>query len=155
MPGNLRGQLEEARRRREVEQREFERQQAALHNGDIARGAHQRILIVGPCASGKSALVEALRQQGYNAHSAAQEHSHVKTMWMMNKPSHLIYLEVGIEAIKQRRTINWGAEFLQEENLRLAHARAHADCIINTDSLTPEQVVARAITFLHEVGLRE
>ncbi|MEI7557018.1 hypothetical protein [Candidatus Chlorohelix sp.] len=155
MPGNLRGQLEEARRRREVEQREFERQQTALREGDIARGTRQRILIVGPCASGKSLLVEALRQQGYNAHSAAQEHSHVKAMWLMNKPSHLIYLEVGIEAIKRRRSISWGAEFLQDENLRLAHARAHADCIINTNNLTPEQVAAHAITFLREAGLRE
>ncbi len=154
MPGRLRGQLEEARKRREVEQRELMRQEEARARGDMAASAQQRILIVGPCASGKSALVEILRENGYNAHAAAQEHSHVPSMWLMNNPSHLIFLEVNIETIKTRRNVSWGEEFLQEELHRLAHAHAHADLIIDTNVLTLQQVGDTALEFLQSNGHR-
>ncbi len=153
MRGPLRGQLEEARKRREVEKRELERRLAASPNGDGVGVAPQRIVVVGPCASGKSALVDALRERGYNAHSAAQEHSHVQTMWLMNNPSHLIYLDANLETIKQRRRVSWGEDFLQEERRRLAHARAHADIIINTNHLTLPQVVEQAVKFLAAAGM--
>jgi deoxyadenosine/deoxycytidine kinase len=149
MPGKLRGQLEEARRRREVEQRELERQLQAHANGDVAGMNRQRIVVVGPCASGKSALVEILRNAGLNAHSAAQEHSHVPTMWMMSNPSHLIYLDAGLETIKKRRAVSWGQEFLEEERHRLAHARDHADLIINTDSMSLPQVAEKVLEFIN------
>ncbi len=151
MPGQLRGQLEEARKRREVEQREQERVLAATANGvEVAR---QRILVVGPCASGKSALVEALRQHGYNAHSAAQEHSHVKTMWLMNNPTHLIFLEVNMENIRQRRSVSWGEDYLEEENRRLAHAREHADIIIDTNRIPLPEVITEAVDYLKSAGV--
>ncbi|MBP9503378.1 MAG: hypothetical protein KBF17_14555, partial [Candidatus Promineofilum sp.] len=40
-----------------------------------------RVAVVGPCASGKSTLVAALRAAGYDARHPAQEHSFVKDMW--------------------------------------------------------------------------
>ncbi len=144
----MRGQLEEARRRREAEEREQNRRLELSEQGDGTDVPPQRIVVVGPCASGKSALVNILRDQGYNAHAAAQEHSYVQAMWLMTNPSHLIYLDVGLNAIKQRRPVSWGEEYLQEENRRLAHARDHADIIIETDNLTLEQVASHALDFL-------
>jgi hypothetical protein len=44
--------------------------------------------------------------------------------------------------------------YLEKERKRLAHAREHADCIILTDGLTPDQVAARALTCLEEMGIR-
>jgi hypothetical protein len=144
----MRGQLEEARKRREAENREHNRRLKVSVNGDLSSVPHQRIVIVGPCASGKSMLSEALREQGYNAYATAQEHSYVQTMWQMTRPSHLIYLDVDLPNIKQRRKIPWGQEYLTEENERLAHARQNADLIISTNDWEPDQVVQQALDFL-------
>ena len=146
----MRGQLEEARKRREAENRELRRRMEISPNGDLSQVPYQRIVVVGPCASGKSMLVEALREHGYNAHAAAQEHSYVKTMWQMTRPSHLIYLDVDMPNIRQRRKISWGEEYLSEENERLAHARQNADLIISTNDCEPTQVVQQALDFLEE-----
>lgn len=144
----MRGQLEEARRRKEAEARELKRRIELSEVGDGSDVPRQRIVVVGPCASGKSALVNILRDEGYNARAAAQEHSYVQTMWMMSNPSHLIYLDAGLDAIKKRRRVSWGEDYLQEENRRLAHARAHADIVIETDNLTLEQIAGLALEFL-------
>ncbi len=144
----MRGQLEEARKRREAEAREVARQKRLSETAGSRAVPVQRIVVVGPCASGKSLLVEALRQYGYNAHSSAQEHSYVKTMWTMTKPSHLIYLDVDLGTIKSRRTIAWGQAYLDEENQRLAHARQSADIVISTNGLSPGQVLRQAVDFL-------
>jgi deoxyadenosine/deoxycytidine kinase len=111
-----------------------------------------RVAIVGPCTSGKSTLVAALRAAGYEARMPAQEHSYVAAMWqIMTKPDVLIYLDVTIEHARQRRQISWGADRLVEQAERLAHARQHADLYILTDTLTSDQVAARALDFLSTV----
>lgn len=144
----MRGQLEEARRRREAEARELERRLQCSLDGSGKEVSRQRIVVVGPCASGKSALVDTLREQGYNAHSSAQEHSYVPTMWLMTNPSHLIYLDASLECIKQRRKVSWDATYLEEENRKLAHARAHADIILDTNNMSVQEVAACVLDFL-------
>ena len=149
----MRGQLEEARKRREAEKRELDRR---LHLSRAANGAEvplRRIVVVGPCASGKSLLVNTLREHGYNAHASAQEHSYVPTMWMMTNPSHLIYLDVDLPSILQRRRVAWGQAYLDEENVRLANARQSADLIIDTAGLAPEEVIKKAMQFLKAENL--
>ena len=60
------------------------------------------IKVVGPCASGKSSLTARLRELGYDAHSAAQDHSYVPDMWQrLNPPDVLIYLDVTVEAARK------------------------------------------------------
>ena len=144
----MRGQLEEARKRREAEARELSRRLQNSEAGSGGNVSRQSIVVVGPCASGKSALVDTLREQGYNAHSAAQEHSYVPTMWLMSNPSHLVYLDANLQSIKQRRRVSWDEAYLQEENCRLAHARAHADIVLNTNDLNKEAVAAQVLEFL-------
>jgi len=53
------------------------------------------LAVVGPCAAGKSTLIEGLRQHGYQARHVAQEHSYVPEMWkLLTSPDYLIYLDV-------------------------------------------------------------
>lgn len=106
--------------------------------------------VVGPSAAGKSTLVAALRERGYDARHVAQEHSYVPDMWQrIAKPDVLIYLDVGYEvACQRRRMLLWGLPQWEEERRRLAHARTHCDLYIPTDDLTPEEVLEQALGFL-------
>lgn len=106
--------------------------------------------VVGPSAAGKSTLVAALRERGYDARHVAQEHSYVPDMWQrVTKPDALIYLDVSYEAACQRRQmLVWGPQQLEEERQRLSHARTHCDLYILTDDLTAGEVLEQALGFL-------
>jgi thymidylate kinase len=107
------------------------------------------IAIVGPCASGKSTLVRALRERGHNAREVVQEHSYVPTMWQrITQPDLLIYLDVSWEAACQRRSTSAGPGWWDEMARRLSHARQHADVYISTDGLSPQEVLDQTLTFL-------
>jgi hypothetical protein len=110
-----------------------------------------RVKVVGPCASGKSVLAGGLRSAGYDAHSAAQDHSYVPDMWQrINPPNVLIYLDVTLaEAWKRGRSgTGWDQAYLDEQHHRLRHAHAHCDLYILTDGMTEEQVLTQALDFL-------
>ena len=107
------------------------------------------VAVVGPCQSGKSLLVRALRERGHNAREVAQEHSYVPTMWQrLTQPDLLIYLDVSWEVARQRRPTDAQPGRWAEQAQRLDHARQHADLYILTDTLTPQQVLEMALTFL-------
>ncbi len=109
-----------------------------------------RVAVVGPCMSGKSELVRALRQAGYQTHHVAQEHSYVPHMWQrLRQPDVLIFLDVDYEAVRSRRPgISWGPERLVEQAGRLAHARAHCDLYIDTSRRTIEEVQRQVFDYL-------
>jgi deoxyadenosine/deoxycytidine kinase len=112
-----------------------------------------QIKIVGPCASGKSALVARLRELGYDAQSAAQDHSYVPDMWRrLNPPDVLIYLDVTLEAAHRRgrRGFGWDQAYLDEQHDRLRHARDHCDLYLPTENLTEEGVLASVVAFLQQ-----
>jgi hypothetical protein len=112
------------------------------------------IKVVGPCASGKSALTARLRELGYDAHSAAQDHSYVPDMWQrLNPPDVLIYLDVTVEAARQRGHVGagWNQSYLDEQHGRLRHARLHCDFYLPTDHLSEEGVLAEVIEFLRQL----
>ena len=111
------------------------------------------IAVVGVCASGKTLLVNGLRRRGYRARQVLQEHSYVPAMWQrITNPDVLIHLDVSLEAIQRRRTIDYGEKYYQEQRRRLAHAAEHADLSILTDDLTPEEILARVLSFLEETA---
>ena len=113
-----------------------------------------RIKVVGPCASGKSVLAAALRELGYDAHSAAQDHSYVPDMWQqLNPPDLLIYLDVTLQVAHQRgRTgTGWDQAYLDEQHHRLRHARTYCDLYLATDGLSREQVLAQVLGYLQQV----
>lgn len=113
-----------------------------------------RVAVVGPCASGKSTLVAALRAAGYEARHPAQEHSYVPDMWQrLVDPDVLIYLDLSYETYVVRRPHgDLGPGFIEEQKRRLAHARAHADLVVDTSGLAAEGVWAAVAEFLGELA---
>jgi deoxyadenosine/deoxycytidine kinase len=113
-----------------------------------------RIKLVGPCASGKSMLAARLRERGYDAGTAAQDHSYVPDMWQrLNPPDLLIYLDVTLRSARERgrRGMGWNQEYLDEQHWRLRHARAHCDFYLSTGDLTEEQVLTETLAFLRQL----
>jgi len=115
-----------------------------------------RIAVVGPCASGKTALAERLQKLAYEARECTQEHSYAPTMWQkISKPDVLIYLDASLSAIAERRSADWSEEYLTVQSHRLSHARRHCDLYIQTDGLSEEEVLERALDFLKGLGLNK
>jgi len=113
-----------------------------------------RVKVVGPCASGKSVLAAQLRELGYDASSAAQDHSYVPDMWQrLNPPDVLIYLDVTLETahLRGRTSTGWDQAYLDQQHERLRHARAHCDLYLPTDGLNEDQVVAQVLQFLQQL----
>lgn len=109
--------------------------------------------VVGPCAAGKSTLIQGLKARGYLAKHIAQEHSYVPDMWLrLTHPDVLVYLTVSYPLSVQRRILDWTPEEYAEQIQRLRHAREHADINIDTDPLTPTDVLERVLQFIQALG---
>jgi hypothetical protein len=107
------------------------------------------IVIVGPCASGKSSLAARLTQAGWAARQIAQEHSYVPTMWQkLSQPDVLIFLDASYESCTARKNLDWTEQEYRAQQDRLTHARQYCDVYINTDPLTVEEVYQRALAGL-------
>ena len=105
--------------------------------------------VVGPCGSGKSTLAAGLLQAGFRSRPIAQEHSYVPYMWQrITAPDVLIFLVASFPVCTARRRLNWNEADYQEQLRRLAHAREHADFLIETDDLNIQQVLEAAVAFL-------
>jgi len=111
----------------------------------------RRIGIVGPCSSGKSTLARALRAQGYRVKEIMQEHCAAPAMWQrISNPDVLVYLDVSMDVAAQREGLEQPSSWwIEEREVRLAHARAHCDLYIDTSALTPEEVLTEALQFLN------
>ncbi len=110
--------------------------------------------VVGPCAAGKTTLITGLRARGYQAKHIAQEHSYVPTMLQnLTNPDILIYLSVSYPQSVLRRQLNWTPTEYETQLARLDHARQHADLVIETDDLTPEQVLEIVLDYINSRGI--
>ena len=104
------------------------------------------IVIAGPCAAGKTTLSQGLIAHGYPARQIAQEHSYVPDMWQrLSRPDVLVFLDASYERCTERKHLSWTLAEYQEQLRRLAHARAHCHIYIDSDALSPEEVLAAAI----------
>ena len=117
----------------------------------------KHVKIVGICGSGKSTLARRLQAHGYHAHQIAQEHSGVPDLWRRrNPPDVLVYLDASGDTARQRYPhLNLTDDYLDIERQRLAHARQHAHCYIDTDGLTPDEVLEKALACLAALGSGE
>ena len=109
-----------------------------------------RIVVVGPCAAGKSTLVANLRPKGYDIRSCVQEHSYMPDLWKrFSKADVLIYLDAQLPTIARRQQrSDRTQERLDVQRERLAHAREHCDFCLATDSLTRGEVAECVEEFL-------
>jgi shikimate kinase len=108
-----------------------------------------RIVLVGVCGSGKTALAQGLRKLGYEVRECGQEHSEVPYMWqVISRPDVLIYLDASEEVVYRRGQRHYVTGCVEEQRRRLAHARAHCDLYIMTDDLTESQVLDKVREFL-------
>lgn len=107
--------------------------------------------VVGPCGSGKSTLIAALESHGFTCRHIAQEHSYVKDMWKrITNPDVLIFLQASFPVCTARRQLNWNESDFAEQQRRLAHAHEHANLVVDTDPLTPEEVARCVLEFLEK-----
>lgn len=107
--------------------------------------------VVGPCGSGKSTLIAALESHGFTCRHIAQEHSYVKDMWKrITNPDVLIFLQASFPVCTARRQLNWNESDFAEQQRRLAHAHEHANFVVDTDPLTPEEVARCVLEFLEK-----
>ena len=124
----------------------------SLNDEDPAAADVRRIVVVGPCAAGKSTLVAALRALGYNARVSGQEHSAIPNLWQHSHPDVLIALDVDIAAVRDRRGSEW-PEWLHDIQVqRLDVATRAADLAIDTTGLRAQTVVDRVVAFLENHG---
>lgn len=91
-----------------------------------------KIAVVGPCASGKSTLVDALKARDYDAYVVAQEHSIIRDLWNRRNPDVLIALDLDLEVVRQRRSPTWSSEIYAVQHERLREAFDAADLRIDT-----------------------
>jgi cytidylate kinase len=74
-------------------------------------------------------------------------------MWQkIAKPDILIFLDASFPVSTARRNLTWQKEDHDEQYRRLAHARLHAHVVIDTDPLTSEQVLQKALHFLQRAA---
>ncbi|MBA3451323.1 MAG: hypothetical protein H0T18_08940 [Chloroflexia bacterium] len=120
------------------------------HERFSAAADPRTIVVVGPCASGKSTLVNALRELGYNARASGQEHSEIASLWRHLAPDVLISLDAAISAVRDRRDSAW-PEWLHDVQVqRLSEATNAADLAIDTTELDPQTVVNMVLDFLRD-----
>lgn len=108
-----------------------------------------RVVLVGICGSGKTALAQGLRRLGYEVGECGQEHSEVPYMWQVtSRPDVLIYLDASEEVVHRRGQRHYVKGYVEVQRRRLAHARAHCDLYVMTDDLTEPQVLEMVADFL-------
>ena len=111
-----------------------------------------RIAVVGVCASGKTTLVQGLKDAGFDAYNVAQEHSCIRAFWNKHHPDILVMIDATLPAIKKRRRVSWTEERLVAQHERLRDAREHADLYLQTDDLSAAEVLETVVAFLREKG---
>jgi hypothetical protein len=72
-------------------------------------------------------------------------------MWQrLVNPDVLIFLEASYPITIQRKPFKWSQKDYNKQLQRLEHANLHADLHVNTDMLTPKEVLVTVMTFLRE-----
>lgn len=111
-----------------------------------------KVVVVGPCASGKSTLVSGLRSLGYSAAVCGQEHSEIPTLWRRSNPDILVALQVDLATVRRRRGDDWPAAMFERQRERLVDALSSADLVLEASTLSEAAVLARVLRTLELAG---
>ncbi len=107
--------------------------------------ARPRIVVVGPCASGKSTLAGQLRALGLDVRVSGQEHSSIRNLWQKLDYDYLIALAIDLETLRARRSETWPQAIYDVQQERLRDAYDAADLVIDTAAIPPDEVVRQVI----------
>ena len=108
----------------------------------------RRIVVVGPCASGKTTLVHGLRSCGFRAMVSGQEHSEIPSLWRRTDPDITIGLTVDLATIRRRRSPSWPEPIYRRQQERLHTAFAEASILIDTSTLGPKETLQAVLDLL-------
>jgi GTPase SAR1 family protein len=108
---------------------------------DTVEGGRPRVVVVGPCASGKTTLVSNLKAAGVDARVSGQEHSAVRNLWRRLNPDVLVALDVDLDTLRERRDPAWSASLYDVQRGRLAGAFEAADVVIDTSARSEQDVM--------------
>ncbi|MDQ3442703.1 MAG: ATP-binding protein [Chloroflexota bacterium] len=114
----------------------------------MTRGKGPRVVVVGPCASGKTTLVENLKSVGVDARVSGQEHSAIRNLWQRLEPDVLIALDLELETLRERRYPTWSAGLYDVQHRRLEEAFEAADVTIDTSETPEEDVLEVALAVI-------
>ncbi len=79
----------------------------------------------------------------------------MQSMWRrICHPDLLIYLDAQAPTIRSRLQVDWEQAFIDEMHRRLTDALQNADLVLETDSLTIDQVLNRVVEFIQARGYR-
>lgn len=122
-------------------------EQLPLNDGRIPT-----IVVVGPCASGKTTLARELAKAGIPARICGQEHSSIRELWRKMEPDILVALAIDLPTLRARRHDRWPESLYSVQQQRLASAFATADLVIDTSRVTPGQAAAMVRQLLDHGG---
>ena len=110
----------------------------------------RRIVVVGPCASGKSTLTNHLRALGFDAHVCGQEHSAIRQLWARLRPDLLIALDFDLRTLRRRRHPSWSEHLYRVQHARLESAFSSADLSIDSSTVSAESAVEQVLAWIAE-----
>ncbi|MBA2468976.1 MAG: hypothetical protein H0V37_06180 [Chloroflexia bacterium] len=113
-----------------------------------ANGGGPRVVVVGPCASGKTTLVAKLTALGVDARVSGQEHSAVRNLWRRLEPDVVIALDVDLDTLRARRSPTWPAGLYAVQHGRLQEAFDVADVVIDTGTASEDEVLDAALAII-------
>lgn len=122
-------------------------------NDDAGPAEGPLVVVVGPCAAGKSTLAAGLRRLGFRAMVSGQEHSDIPTLWQRADPDVVVALDVDLATIRRRRDDEgWPAWLYALQRERLLQAERAAAIQIDTTTNDADGVLAAVAAFLEERG---
>jgi len=130
-----------------VEDAEVVSMRQAAHSGKALIDT-RRIVVVGPCASGKSTLTSQLTDLGFDARVCGQEHSAIPHLWKRLRPDVLIALDVDLDTLRARRHQSWSEGLYLAQRARLLSAFHSADLSIDSSAASTERVVATVLAWI-------
>ncbi len=121
----------------------------ATHTGSSSVDT-RRIVVVGPCASGKSTLTNRLRDLGFDARVCGQEHSAIRHLWSRLRPDLLIALDVDLRTLRRRRHPSWPECLYRVQRGRLEYAFRSANLSIDSSTVSAEGAVQQVLAWIAE-----
>lgn len=118
---------------------------------DIRRKSDsRRLVVIGPCASGKTSLTSKLQRMGFDARACGQEHSEIHELWRHLDPDILIGLRIDLDTLRRRRSSTWSANVYARQQERLESGYAHADLVIDCHAMDQNAVLDEVLDWLDD-----